>query len=65
MKLRFENNEEKTIYELGVVAGINSIMNKIELHYKQKKPIMANGKLYFLRSDMDNLNDILNHLGKN
>lgn len=64
MKIKFENNQEKTVYQLGVMAGVSSMMNKIETHYKKNMPILINGRLYFIRDDKDNLNDLMNNWGK-
>lgn len=50
------------VYDAGVKAGMQYMMDKIEKQYKLCKPIYANGRLYWLKNDMKNLNDIMDDM---
>lgn len=50
------------LYQLGVQAGIQQMMDKIESQYERGKPVLANGKLYWMKNDIENLQDIMDDL---
>ncbi len=54
--------EVKAAYELGVQAGIKMMMDKIENHYKQGKPVLANGRLYWMKNDIQHLHEVMDSL---
>lgn len=49
-------------YEDGVKDGVEQMMNKIQLHCELGKPVMANGELYFFKTALENLNDIMDDI---
>lgn len=49
-------------YEDGVKVGIQQMMDKIQLHCELGKPIMANGELYFFKTSLENLKDIMDDI---
>ncbi len=49
-------------YEDGVKAGIQQMMNKIQLHCELGKPVMANGELYWLTDSRQHLIDIMDSI---
>lgn len=49
-------------YEEGVQDGIQQMMDKIQLHCELGKPVMANGELYFFKTSLENLNDIIDDI---
>lgn len=49
-------------YEDGVKAGIQQMMDKIQLHCELGKPVMANGELYFFNTSLENLKDIMDDI---
>lgn len=55
-------NELQGAFNLGVKVGIKLMMEKIEKHCEEGKPVMANGKLYFFKDATQNLIDIMNGL---
>lgn len=57
--------EVKVAYELGVQAGIKLMMDKIENHYKQGKPVLANGRLYWMKNDIQHLYEVMDSLEDN
>ncbi len=54
--------EVKTAYELGVQTGIKLMMDKIENHCKQGKPVLANGRLYWMKNDIQHLHEVMDSL---
>ena len=50
------------VYDAGVKAGMQYMMDKIEEQYELCKPIYANGRLYWLKNDMENLKDIMDDI---
>lgn len=52
----------KKAYEDGVKAGIQQMMDKIQLHCELGKPVMANGELFFFKTSLENLNDIMDDI---
>ena len=50
------------VYNAGVKAGMKHMMDKIEEQYELCKPIYANGRLYWLKNDMENLKDIMDDI---
>jgi hypothetical protein len=51
-------------FELGVKAGIKAMMNKIQNHCKNGKPIIANGDLYWLTDSRQHLQDVMDNIGE-
>lgn len=49
-------------YNEGVQAGIQQMMDKIQLHCELGKPVMANGELYFFKTALENLKDIMDDI---
>lgn len=49
-------------YEDGVKAGIQQMMDKIQLHCELGKPVMANSELYFFKTSLENLKDIMDDI---
>ncbi len=52
----------KKAYNEGVQAGIQQMMDKIQLHCELGKPVMANGELYFFKTSLENLKDIMDDI---
>ena len=50
------------IFNLGVQAGIKMMENKIERQCELRKPILANGELYFLKNSREHLQDVMDSL---
>lgn len=50
------------VYDAGVKAGMQYMMDKIERQCQLGKPILANGSLYWLKNDMENLRDIMDDM---
>ncbi len=57
--------EVKAAYELGVQAGIKLMMDKIENHCNQSKPVLANGRLYWMKNDIKHLHEVMDSLEDN
>lgn len=57
-------NKEKlqAMFDLGIEAGIKSMMDKIQRHCELGKPVMANGELYFFKTAQENLIDIMDDI---
>ena len=53
---------ELEIFKAGIAVGKKEMEDKIEKHYELGKPVLANGRLYWLKSDIDNLNDIMDDI---
>ncbi|MBQ3061056.1 MAG: hypothetical protein IJD02_01285 [Lachnospiraceae bacterium] len=53
---------EKKYFSLGVEVGIKLMMDKIQKHSAQGKPVLANGELYFFKDARQNLIDIMDDL---
>lgn len=49
-------------FQAGMQTGIKYMMDKIEEQYDLCKPIYANGRLYWLKNDMENLKDIMDDI---
>ena len=54
--------DRQQIFNVGFQAGIQYMMNKIERQYQEGKPILANNHLYWLKGEMENLNDIMDDI---
>lgn len=52
----------KEAYELGVKTGIKMMMDKIENHCELCKPVLANGKLYWMKNDIQHLHEVMDSL---
>ena len=50
------------VFNAGVKAGMKHMMDKIERQWQLGKPILANGSLYWLKNDMENLRDIMDDM---
>lgn len=46
-------------FNLGVHTGIKLMENKIQDHCKLRKPIMANGELYWLTDSKEHLHEVM------
>ena len=55
-------NETQQVFLQGVNAGIHYMMDKIERQCQLGKPILANDHLYWLKSEVDNLHDIMDDI---
>ncbi len=53
---------EIAIYEAGIAEGIKQMEAKIQAQWERGKPIFANGRLWWIKSDLDNLNDIMDDI---
>lgn len=53
---------EKEVFTAGVLLGRKQIEGKIALYYELGKPIMANGHLYWIKGEIENLNDIMDDI---
>jgi hypothetical protein len=51
-------------FELGVKAGIKIMMNKIQNHCKNRKPVTANGELFWLTDSRQHLQEVMNSMGE-
>lgn len=61
-QLMMKEYRKDDLYQLGVQAGIHQMMDKIESQYERGKPVLANGKLYWMKNDIENLQDIMDDL---
>lgn len=52
----------QAIFDLGIEAGIKSMMDKIQRHCELGKPVIANGELYFFKTAQENLIDIMDDI---
>ena len=59
LQYQYEND---SLYKLGVEAGIKMMENKIERQCELRKPILANGELYFLKNSREHLQDVMDSL---
>jgi hypothetical protein len=50
------------IFELGMKAGIKAMMDKIQNHCRNGKPITANGDLYWLTDSRQHLQDVMDSM---
>jgi hypothetical protein len=57
-------NKIELAFELGVKTGIKSMMDKIQNHCYNGKPVTANGKLYWLTDTQQHLQDVMDSIGK-
>lgn len=57
-----EKNKIEQVYNLGVQAGIQQMMDKMERQFALGKPILANGNLYWLKDAKQNLIDIMDDI---
>ena len=57
-----KKEELQAIFDLGIEAGIKSMMDKIQRHCELGKPVMANGELYFFKDARQNLIDIMDDI---
>lgn len=57
-----KKEELQTMFDLGIEAGIKSMMDKIQRHCELGKPVMANGELYFFKTAQENLIDIMDDI---
>lgn len=56
------NNKPNEDYLRGVEAGIKQMMDKIQKHCELRKPVLANGELYFFKDARQNLIDIMDDI---
>lgn len=59
-----EMSRTELAFELGIKAGIKAMMDKIENHCKNGKPVTANGELYWLTDSRQHLQDVIDSIGK-
>ena len=57
-----KKEELQAMFDLGIEAGIKSMMDKIQRHCELGKPVMANGELYFFKTAQENLIDIMDDI---
>lgn len=57
--MEYENNE---IYKAGMAAGRKELMDHIICQYERGKPILINGRLFWLRDERQNLMDIMDDI---
>lgn len=57
-----KKEELQAMFDLGIEAGIKSMMDKIQRHCELGKPVMANGELYFFKTAQENLMDIMDDI---
>lgn len=57
-----EKNKIEQVYNLGVQAGIQQMMDKMERQFELGKPVLANGNLYWLKDAKQNLIDIMDDI---
>ena len=57
-----ENMTLQDVYDAGVKAGMQYMMDKIERQYQLGKPILANDHLYWLKGEIENLHDIMDDI---
>ena len=57
-----KKEELQAVFDLGIEAGIKSMMDKIRRHCELGKPVMANGELYFFKTAQENLIDIMDDI---
>ena len=57
--MEYENNE---IYKAGMAAGQKELMDHIIQQYEAGRPILINDKLFWLRDERQNLQDIMDDI---
>lgn len=60
--MKMAESEIEKAYNLGVQAGIQQMMDKMERQFELGKPVLANGNLYWLKDAKQNLIDIMDDL---
>jgi hypothetical protein len=57
-------SKTKLAFELGMKAGVKMMMDKIQSHCNNGKPVTANGELYWLTDTQQHLQEIMDSIGE-